>query len=110
MAPFDVFTVCDLRQRTGELLRVAEGGRLSIITKHGRPAILAVPFDERLLAQGVHRSLALHLFEAGRLTLAQAARLAEASLEDFLNLLAQAGIPAVDYSLEDLAEEVEHAR
>jgi prevent-host-death family protein len=110
MEPFDIFTVRDLRQRSGDLLRDAAEGRLSIITKHGRPAILAVPFDERLLAQGVHRSVALHLFEAGQLTLAQAARLADLSLEAFLGLLAEAGIPAVDYSPDELAEEVEIAR
>jgi prevent-host-death family protein len=110
MEPFDVFTVRDLRQRTGELLRDAEEGRLSIITKHGRPAILAVPFDERLLSQGVHRSVALHLFEVGQVTLAQAARLADLSLEEFLTLLAEAGIPAVDYSPDELAEELEIAR
>jgi prevent-host-death family protein len=50
MEPFDVFTVRDLRLRTGDLLRDAEEGKLSIITKHGRPAILAIPFGERLLA------------------------------------------------------------
>ncbi len=63
MDPIDVFSVRDLRQRCGELLRDAENGRVAVITKHGRPAILAVPFDERLLELGVHRALALHLFE-----------------------------------------------
>ena len=55
----------------------AEEGRLSIISQHGRPAVLAIPFDERLLTLGIHRSLAVHLFEAGQATLAQTARLAE---------------------------------
>ena len=108
--PFDVFTVRDLRNRTGDLMRDAEEGRLSIITKHGRPAILAVPFDERLLAIGVHRSLAVHLFEAGQATLAQAARLAELSVERFLDVLAEAGVPAVSYPKDELAAEVEIAR
>ena len=108
--PFDVFTVRDLRNRTGDLMRDAEEGRLSIITKHGRPAILAIPFDERLLAFGVHRSLAVHLFEAGQATLAQAARLAELSVERFLEVLAEAGVPAVSYPKDELADEVEMAR
>jgi hypothetical protein len=38
MEPLDVFTVRDLRQRSGDLLRDAEQGRLALITKHGRPA------------------------------------------------------------------------
>ncbi len=110
MEPLDIFTVRDLRQRSGDLLRDAEQGRLSIITKHGRPAILAVPFDERLLSQGLHRALALHLFEAGQVTLAQAAKLAGLSLEAFIELLGEAGVAAVSYSPEELADEVENAR
>ncbi|MEA2695442.1 MAG: hypothetical protein QOJ16_4829 [Acidobacteriota bacterium] len=107
MEPLDIFTVRDLRQRSGELLREAEEGRLTIITKHGRPAILALPFDERLLAHGVNRALALHLFEAGQVSLVQAAKIGSLSLEDFIELLGQAGIPAVDYDPAELAEEIE---
>ena len=107
---FDVFTVRDLRNRTGDLMRDAEEGRLSIITKHGRPAILAIPFDERLLAVGVHRALAVHLFEAGQATLAQAAKLAELPVERFLDVLSAAGVPAASYPKDELASEVESAR
>jgi prevent-host-death family protein len=110
MEPLDVFTVRDLRQRSGDLLRDAEQGRLALITKHGRPALLAVPFDERLLANGVHRSLALHLFETGQVTLAQGAKLAGLPLEGFIELLGQTGIAAVSYPPEELAEELEAAR
>jgi prevent-host-death family protein len=107
MEPLDIFTARDLRQRSGELLREAEEGRLALITKHGRPAILALPFDERLLAHGVDRALALHLFEAHQVSLAQAAKIASLSLEDFVELLGKAGVPAVDYDPAELAEEVE---
>jgi prevent-host-death family protein len=110
MEPLDVFTVRDLHQRSGDLLRDAEQGKLALITKHGRPAILAVPFDERLLTHGIHRALALHLFEAGQVTLAQGARFAGLPLEAFIELLGQSGIPAVSYPPEDLEDEVEAAR
>jgi prevent-host-death family protein len=109
MEPLDVFTVRDLRQRSGDLLRDAEEGRLALITKHGRPAALAVPFDERLLSLGVHRSLALHLFEGQRLTLSQASKVAGMAIEEFMELLAEAGIPAVDYPPEELADELKIA-
>lgn len=110
MEPFDVFTVRDLRQRTGELLRDAEEGRLSLITKHGRPAILAVPFDDRLLALGLHRALALSLVESGKASLAQGARLASMPLVEFMELAGSSGVAAVDYPPEDLAHELEIAR
>ena len=106
MDPLDVFSVRDLRQRSGKLLRDAENGRLALITKRGRPAILAVPFDERLLGLGLHRSLALGLYEERHLTLVQAARLAGLSAEEFVVLLGETGVPAADYPTEELDEEL----
>ena len=106
MGHLDVFSVRDLRNRSGELLRDAEAGQVSLITKHGKPAILAVPFDERLIDQGVHRAMALHLFESHQVTLAQAAKLAGLSLEDLVELLGEVGIPAVDYPAEELEAEL----
>ena len=77
-----------------------------LITKHGRPSILAVPFDDRLLELGVHRALALYLFERNHATLTQAAKVAGVSPEEFVSLLGKAGIPAVDYPPEELDEEL----
>ena len=48
-AATEAFTVRDLRERTGELIRGAEDGHLSVVTKHGNPVFVAVPFDEVLL-------------------------------------------------------------
>ncbi|HLW78137.1 MAG TPA: type II toxin-antitoxin system prevent-host-death family antitoxin [Terriglobia bacterium] len=64
--PIEVFSVRDLRNRAIDLVRNAEEGKLAIITKHGRPVTLAIPFDERLLSIGVHRALTMHLFQAGQ--------------------------------------------
>jgi prevent-host-death family protein len=106
MDQIDVFSVRDLPNRSGDLLKDAEAGQISLITKHGRPAILAVPFDERLIGQGVHRAMALHLFESHQVTLAQAAKLAGLSLEDFVELLGEVGLPAVDCPAADLESEL----
>lgn len=103
------FSVRDLRQRSGELLRNAEDGHLSIVTKHGRPTILAVPFDDRLLDAGVHRALALQLFEQRHLTLAQAAKVADLGVEDFMDVLNKAGVAAVDYPQSEIDGELSSA-
>lgn len=108
MQRLNIFTVNELSQRTAELLEDAQHGRLVLITNQDRPTFLAVPFDERLLEHGLHRAMALHLFESKLLTLAQASQLATLSLEEFIELLGEVGIPAVDYSPEELNEEVEH--
>lgn len=106
MEKIDVFTVRDLRERTGKLLRDAEQGRLSLVTKRGRPAFIAVPFDARLLELGLNKTLATRLFEEGVLSISQAAKVAEVPLEDFLEVLRIAGIAAVDYPPEELDEEM----
>ena len=67
---------------------------------------LAVPFDERLLEIGVHRALALRLFEQRQASLARAARVAGVPPEEFMVLLGEAGIPAADYPPEELDDEV----
>ena len=103
------FSVRELRQRSGDLLRNAEDGHLAVVTKHGRPTILAVPFDDRLLDVGVHRALGLRLFEQAQLTLAQAAKVAGLSVEDFIDLLGKAGIEAVDYPPSELEDELRTA-
>jgi prevent-host-death family protein len=110
MEPINIFTVRELRQRTGDLIRDAESGRLALITKHGRPTFVAVPFDERLLKYGINKALALHLFQSGQVTLSQAAKIATLSIESFLDLLGEFNIPAVDYPVDDLEAELENLK
>ncbi len=50
--------------------------------------------------------MALRLFEQRQVTLVQAARLAAATTEEFIVLLGEAGISAVDYPPEELDDEV----
>ena len=51
----DVFSLRDLRIRSSDLVKDAEAGRLSIVTKRGRPSALTLPFDRRLLDLGTRR-------------------------------------------------------
>jgi prevent-host-death family protein len=53
------FTIRDLRERTGELVRNAEQGKLAVVAKHGHPLFVAVPLDEEMLRSGVHVALAI---------------------------------------------------
>ena len=103
----DVFSVRDLRLRSTELVRDAEAGRVSIITKHGRPAALTVPFRGRLLELGVDKDLALILFEQKLLTMEKAATLTDLPLDEFMDLLAQTGSVAVDYPPDELDDELQ---
>jgi len=99
-----------LRNRAGGLLKEAEAGRLSVITKHGHPAAIAVPFDASLLEQGIHRHLAVLLFKQHLATLAQAAKLGDLSIEAFLAVLKVSGVDVVDYSPKELGAELDALR
>jgi prevent-host-death family protein len=100
------FTIRDLRERTGALVRNAEEGHLSLISKHGHPLFVAVPLDEHLLESGVTIALACRLFAEKALSLGKAARLASLSPQAFIEQLGAMGISAVDYDPAELDDEL----
>ena len=102
----ETFTIRDLRERTGDLVRNAENGQLAIVAKHGHPLFVALPLNEELLRSGVHVALAIKLFQDGAISLGKAAKLAALDYESFVDKLTSLGIPAVDYAPEELDTEV----
>lgn len=100
------FSIRDLREHTGELVRNAEAGRLAVVAKHGQPVFVAVPFDAELLTHGVRSALAIGLFQDGVLSLGKAARMAGLPAEDFIARLGALGIPAVNYPPAELDDEL----
>lgn len=102
----DTFSVRDLRERIGELTHDAEEGRLALVTKRGRPLFVAVPFSEELLKEGIAFSLALQLYREGVVTAGRAATLAGMALAGLLEAVSHLEAPVVDYSPEEMAEEL----
>lgn len=102
----DTFTVRDLRERTGKLIGDAESGELSVVTKHGRPVFVALPFDETLVQSGVLLSLAVKLYRDEVLSLEKAAKLAGTGVAQFTEELARQGLPVVRYSADELEDEL----
>jgi prevent-host-death family protein len=102
----DVFTIRDLRERTGELIRDAEEGKLCIVTKHGQPIFVAVPIDETLLKEGVRVALAVKLFDNEVISIGKAAKLAGMPLGEFIDYLSALKIPVVRYGKKELQREL----
>jgi predicted HTH domain antitoxin len=100
------FSIRDLRDRSGELSREAEAGNVSLITKHGQPLLVGVPFDRIVVEAGVHVALAVRLFAAGDLSIGMAARMARQPLTQFAHAVSALGIPVANYGEEELAEEL----
>jgi predicted HTH domain antitoxin len=100
------FTVRDIREHTGALIHGAEIGKLSLVTKHGHPVFLAVPFSEDLLELGLRPAMAIKLYKEGTLTLGKAAKLAGDSVEGFMDKLSHIGVPVVNFNPDDLSKEI----
>ena len=50
-----------------------------------------------LLTYGINRAVAIHLFESDIITMSRAAKIADMSIENFMEVLGETGIPAADY-------------
>jgi predicted HTH domain antitoxin len=79
-------------------------------TRRWRSTLETERLRTRMLDLGIHRNMALDLYESGQATLAQAAKFANLSVEGFIELLGKAGVSAVSYSPDELAGELEIAR
>ncbi len=100
------FSIRELRDRSGELSHEAESGNVSLITKHGQPLMVSVPFDRAVVETGVHVALAVNLFKSKALSLGMASRVARMSRLEFAELLGTLGVPVVDYPAGELADEL----
>jgi predicted HTH domain antitoxin len=77
---------------------------------------LAIPIPENILEAAnmdrnamitiIRYDLALRLFREGKISLEQGAELCAMNIYEFLDILAAAGIPAINYPAEELEEEV----
>ncbi len=101
----EAFAVRDLREHTGELVRNAESGALSLVSKHGKPLFIAVPFSEKLLDAGVGVAYADRLVQSGELSVSAGAKIAGMPYARYLQHLGAIGYSMLDESA-DLAAEL----
>ena len=92
------FAVRDLREHTGELVRNAERGQFSVVSKHGKPLFVALPFTDELLSAGVSVALADRLVQSGELSTSSGAKLAGMPYARYLQHLGAMGYSLLDDS------------
>ena len=103
------FGVRDLRERIGDFTSGAQSGDISIISRNGKPLTVNVPFDDTLISLGVHKALAIKLYDEGVLTLSKAAIYSGVKIDVFIQLLGVAGISVMgdSTSLKDELNNIE---
>jgi prevent-host-death family protein len=100
----EAFAVRDLREHTGELVRNAERGDYSVVSKHGKPLFVALPFNDALLASGVSVALADKLVWQAELSVAAGAKLAGMPYARYLQHLGTLGYSMLDDAADMTAE------
>jgi predicted HTH domain antitoxin len=103
----ETFTVRGLREHSGTLIHDAEKGKLSVVTKRGKPVFLAIPFNEELIQAGLCPAIAVNLYKEGILTLEKSAKFAGQSIELFMERLSNLDIPTADYPAHEIQQELE---
>ncbi len=99
------FSIKDLRERIGDYANQAKSGVMSVISRNDTPLTLNIPFDDQLIMLGVHKSLAIKLYEEEILTLSKAARYAGVKTDEFIKLLGAGGISVLG-DAQDLKNEL----
>ena len=101
------FGIRNLRENIGSYAAQAEAGAISIITRNGTPLTVNIPFDETLLKLGVHKALAVKLYQEGVLTLNKAAKLAEMPMDKFVAVLGSVSTSVFGYDTDDVKKELD---
>jgi prevent-host-death family protein len=100
----EAFAVRDLREHTGDLVRNAENGEYSVVSKHGKPLFVALPFNDALLTSGVSVALADKMVLQAELSVAAGAKLAGMPYARYLQHLGALGYSVLDESADMGAE------
>jgi len=101
----DALAILDLLEHTGAMVRNAEDGRHSVVSKNGKPLFVAVPFTDALLSAAVWVSLADKLVQSGELSVAAGAKLSGMPYALYLQHVGTMGHSLLDESA-PLADEL----
>lgn len=101
-----------LKNNPSQVLRAAHDDDMVVVMNRDTPAALLVDLEKLGLPNlaAVKEALAIALFKDGVISAGSAARMAEKSLPDMLNLLSSLGIPLTPVSKEDAAKDMATAR
>ena len=96
-----VIGIKELQTNPGKLTKTFNTNDYALITKHGQPVGVALPFSEDLMDYGLKPWYALKGFQNGDLSFGQLSKSLGKSHHETLSLLGFLGIPIADYDLDE---------
>ncbi len=99
-----VIGIKELQTNLSKLTKAFQERDYLLITKHGQPLGIALPFAEGVMEQGLMPWFAIKGFQNGDLSLGQPSKVLGKNQHETTKLLGLLGIPVADYDFaEDLA-------
>jgi len=102
-----VIGIKELQTNPGKLTKTLNQDDYALITKHGQPVGIALPFSEDLMDHGLKPWYSLKGFQNGDLSLGQLGKALNKNHHETMKLLGFLGIPIADYDLEEDLEAID---
>ena len=96
-----VIGIKELQANPCKLIKAFKKDDYALITKHGQPIGLALPFTSGVMDQGLKPWYAIKGFQSGDLSLGQLSRSLGKSQRETMKLLGFLGVAIADYDLEE---------
>ena len=96
-----VIGIKELQTNPAKLTKAFQARDYLLITKHGQPLGLAIPFDEGIMDKGLIPWFAIKGFQNGDFSLGQLAKILDKTHHETIRLLDSLGVPIADYDLEE---------
>ena len=102
-----VIGIKELQTNPGKLTKAFREDDYLLITKHGRPLGLALPFAEGMMELGLLPWFSIKSFQNGDLTLGQLSKSLGRNQHDTIELLDTLDVPVADYDFDEDLEAIE---
>ena len=96
----------DLKNNPSNMTKYLQNNETVFITKHSKPIGVTLPLNDDTLSLGLKKAVAIEQYKNGLISLGKMAEFIEISKKEAQSLVNTLGIDWLDYSKEELDEEV----
>ena len=96
----------DLKNNPSNMTKYLQNNETVFITKHSKPIGVTIPLNDDTLSLGLKKAVAIEQYKNGLISLGKMAEFLEISKKEARSLVNTLGIDWLDYSKEELDEEV----
>ena len=100
----------DLKNNPSNMTKYLANNETVFITKHSRPIGVTLPLNDDTLSVGIKNLVAIEQYKNGLISLGKMAEFLEISKKEAMSLVNRLGIDWLDYTKEELDEQLSSAK